>query len=140
MNIWGNQNIARRRHKRYYGIVANAAVFVETRRLENKKNHPLFLQMKKLYKTFSLSKTKYIPDYWKLKTKLKVCGYDGQKDQLSSVRMLLLVQNEVGQDVGKGLTSSKSHEESASILRSVVPKLDLQSDSPQLCMRVWRCQ
>eukprot|EP00644_Phytophthora_capsici_P000824 jgi/Phyca11/109320/e_gw1.16.118.1 len=43
--------------------------------------------------------------------KLKVWGSEGQKEQLSSVRMLLLVQNEVGQIVGKGLTSSENHED-----------------------------
>ncbi|KAG1688921.1 hypothetical protein DVH05_003005 [Phytophthora capsici] len=66
--------------------------------------------------------------------KLKVWGSEGQKEQLSSVRMLLLVQNEVGQIVGKGLTSSENHEESAAILRSVVPKLDIHADPPPVCV------
>eukprot|EP00644_Phytophthora_capsici_P018420 jgi/Phyca11/129760/e_gw1.87.84.1 len=53
-------------------------------------------------------------------SKLIVYGANGQKDQSASVRMLLLVQNEIGQIVARGLTRSENHEESAAILKLVV--------------------
>ncbi|EGZ18586.1 hypothetical protein PHYSODRAFT_502857 [Phytophthora sojae] len=52
-------------------------------------------------------------------SKLKVFGSDGSKEQASSVRMLLLVQNEIGQVVARGLTRSENHEETEAILHLI---------------------
>ncbi|ETP29251.1 hypothetical protein F442_21563 [Phytophthora nicotianae P10297] len=67
-------------------------------------------------------------------SKLKYFGSGGKKDQLSSVSMLLLVQNEVGQIVARGLARSENQDESATILRLVVPLLDKQTTPAPVCV------
>ncbi|EGZ21088.1 hypothetical protein PHYSODRAFT_497461, partial [Phytophthora sojae] len=56
-------------------------------------------------------------------SQLKVFGADGSKEQVASVRMLLLVQNEVGQLLARGLTKSENHEETTAILQPIANKL-----------------
>ncbi|ETM98347.1 hypothetical protein PPTG_24645, partial [Phytophthora nicotianae INRA-310] len=52
-------------------------------------------------------------------SKLKVYGADGSKEQSASIRMLLLVQNEVGQIMGRTLTKSENHVETETLLQSL---------------------
>ncbi|OWY91341.1 hypothetical protein PHMEG_00040115, partial [Phytophthora megakarya] len=55
-------------------------------------------------------------------SKLKVFGADGSKEQDAEVRMLLLVQNEIGQVMARCLTCSENHEETRAILQPIVDK------------------
>ncbi|EGZ06568.1 hypothetical protein PHYSODRAFT_532249, partial [Phytophthora sojae] len=64
-------------------------------------------------------------------SKLKVFGADGSKEQVASVRMLLLVQNEVRQLLARGLTKSENHEKTTAIcsqLQTSWPPLLILSD------------
>ncbi|KAE9271920.1 hypothetical protein PF008_g30233 [Phytophthora fragariae] len=64
-------------------------------------------------------------------SKLKVFGSDGSKEQASSVRMLLLVQNEIGQVM---LTRSENHDETEAILHSVADKLSERPAEKRFCV------
>jgi hypothetical protein len=67
-------------------------------------------------------------------SKLKIYGAAGSKEQSASIRMLLLVQNEVGQILGRTLTKSENHPETEALLQSLVPKMSSQSDGPRICV------
>ncbi|ETL89298.1 hypothetical protein L917_11747, partial [Phytophthora nicotianae] len=67
-------------------------------------------------------------------SKLKVYGADGRKEQSAGIRMLLLVQNEVGQIMGRTLTKSENHAETETFLQSLVSKTGNASDGPRICV------
>lgn len=67
-------------------------------------------------------------------SKLKVFEADGSKNQASSVRMLLLVQNEIGQVIARGCTLSENHKETEAILEPVAAKLTRQPTNERFCV------
>lgn len=62
--------------------------------------------------------------------KMKVFGADGINEQSSSIRMLLLVQNQIGQIVGRALIRSENHAETEALLMSLRGHV-CDSDEPQ---------
>ncbi|KAE9274935.1 hypothetical protein PR003_g29470 [Phytophthora rubi] len=60
--------------------------------------------------------------------KLKVWTGSGKRESMSDAKMLLLVQNEIGQIVGRRLTRSENNEETEALLRWVKPSLCMDND------------
>lgn len=65
---------------------------------------------------------------------LKIFGADGSKKQSSLMRMQLLVQNEAGEIITRGLTQYENHDKSAAILELVISKVKLKSDEQVVCV------
>lgn len=65
---------------------------------------------------------------------LKIFGSDNSKEQSSLVRLLMLVQNEAGEIVARGLTQSENHDESGAILETLVHKVNHESDDEMVCV------
>lgn len=63
---------------------------------------------------------------------LKVWEGHGKRDNLADVKMLLLVQNEIGQIVGRRLTSSENKEETMQLLSDVQPQLETNGECKYL--------
>ncbi|RLN97983.1 hypothetical protein BBJ28_00021981 [Nothophytophthora sp. Chile5] len=65
---------------------------------------------------------------------LNVHEADGSKDQSASIRMRLLVQNEIGQIMGRSLTRSENHLETSALLLGMCEKMSSQTDGPRICV------
>jgi len=131
-------NISRRRQRRYYRMLSRVGASVEELRLANADYAPplppteaqyiannacidaevlkeLWLTHTNIYSRLCALDTKCnrvfrIDHSQKFCSKLKVYGDNGSKERSTSIRMLLLVQNEVGQIMGRSLTQSENHE------------------------------
>ncbi|EGZ15909.1 hypothetical protein PHYSODRAFT_561630 [Phytophthora sojae] len=60
--------------------------------------------------------------------RLKLWSGHGQRDNLADAKILLLLQNEIGQIVGRRLTSSENKDETMQLLSDVRPQLDADGD------------
>jgi hypothetical protein len=60
--------------------------------------------------------------------KLKIWDGPRQRTSISDAKLLLLVQNEVGQIVGRRLTRSENNEETAALLKAVKPTLKAEDE------------
>ncbi|EGZ25798.1 hypothetical protein PHYSODRAFT_416327, partial [Phytophthora sojae] len=60
--------------------------------------------------------------------RLKLWSGHGQRDNLADAKMLLLLQNEIGQIVGRRLTSSENKDETMQLLSDVRLQLDADGD------------
>ncbi|KAF1785396.1 hypothetical protein GQ600_5397 [Phytophthora cactorum] len=143
-------NINRRRQNRFYKLLSLAGVAVEKRRKRDPAYSPpvLVTVEHNLLSTAPIcsrlleahmpqSKIKRVirlDHSQKFCSKLKVYGAKGKKDQSSKVRMLLLVQNEIGQIIARGLTYSENHAETAAILKPVASKLAAEPSASLVCI------
>ncbi|KAG6953658.1 hypothetical protein JG687_00012266 [Phytophthora cactorum] len=125
------ENIKRRREKRFYKVIC---MFAD----EPEKLSSVWLETSRIYSAFceKIMRCTQVKRALRMYHSVKFCkrlkiwpGGTGKRESMKDAKMLVLLQNEIGQIVGRWLTRSENNFETRELLEHVKSACPVETDS-----------